>query len=41
MDLQRQIENERADYRRRWLLGIPYAAKRVRTKLVSPKETTP
>jgi hypothetical protein len=41
VDLQNQLANERADAQRRWLLGIPYAAKRVRNKLASPKETTP
>ncbi len=41
VDLQNQFANERADAQRRWLLGIPYAAKRVRNKLASPKETSP
>jgi hypothetical protein len=31
----------RAEAQRRWLLGIPHAAHRVRSKLSSPKETSP
>jgi SAM-dependent methyltransferase len=37
-DMQREREAERLDAQRRWLLGIPYAARRVKQKLSTPKE---
>lgn len=40
-DMQRQHEALKLEAQRRWLLGIPYAARWVRNKLASPKETSP
>jgi hypothetical protein len=40
-DMQSQQEDLKADAQRRWLLGIPYAAKQIRKKLSSAKETSP
>ncbi len=40
-DMQQELAVQRADAQRRWMLGIPHAARRVRNKLASPKETTP
>jgi hypothetical protein len=40
-DMQREQNALKLDAQRRWLLGIPYAAKHIRKKLASPKETTP
>lgn len=40
-DARRQHEAEKIDAQRRWMFGIPYAAKRLRTKLANSKETTP
>lgn len=40
-DMQREQDALKLDSQRRWLLGIPYAATRIRKKLASPKETTP
>jgi uncharacterized protein (DUF3084 family) len=38
-DMQQQVADMKAESQRRWLLGIPHAARRVRDKLTTPKET--
>jgi hypothetical protein len=40
-DMQREQESLKAEAQRRWLLGIPYAAKRFRNQLASSKEKSP
>ena len=40
-DTQREKDAIKQDAARRWLLGIPYAARRLKQKLASQKETSP
>ena len=40
-DMQQQLADQKAEAQRRWMLGIPHTARRVRNKLASPKETSP
>ena len=38
-DMQQQVADMKAESQRRWLLGIPHAARRVRNKMTTSKET--
>jgi len=40
-DMQHEHEALKSEAQRRWLLGIPYAAQRMRSKLSSSKENSP